>query len=202
MFPKCPRNTSLTGAGSRQANPGDQGPRARVLRPGTSASHAPPKYGTGSSLGALEGLAHPAPRSNPKAKQAPPQGGQGPEHAQVPLRTNEKRQGVQLQSKLAWARGPSPSPPRPAGPMSCMSWLWLMFPSRLCRPPSPARQEALRPGPPAVRTPAATAQGSPHLGCPELCGECLPTRASAVGLVHRFTTWRWEHRGGTAERSF
>lgn len=40
-----------------------------------------------------------------------------------------------------------PSPPRPAGPMSCMSWLWLMFPSRLCRPPSPARKKALRAGP-------------------------------------------------------
>lgn len=30
-----------------------------------------------------------------------------------------------------------PSPPKPVAPISCISWLWLMLPKRLCRPLSP-----------------------------------------------------------------
>ena len=90
------------------------------------------------------------------------------------------------------ALGVLPSPPRPAGPMSCMSWLWLMFPSRLCRPPSPAGQKVLRLG---LRWPGASSWVCPHpsaatkvLGAapisadPELCAECLLPGASAIGL--------------------
>lgn len=35
-----------------------------------------------------------------------------------------------------------PSPPSPVGPISCISWLWLIFPSRFCRPPSPPSAES------------------------------------------------------------
>ncbi len=34
-----------------------------------------------------------------------------------------------------------PIPPSPVGPISCMSWLWLMLPRRLCRPPSPLQRQ-------------------------------------------------------------
>ena len=179
------------------------GPRARVLGPGTSASRAPLRYGTGSSPEALEGLAHPAPRSNPKANQPPPQGGQGTEHSQASLRTDQKLQVAQLLTE-------APVGPRPLTQPSEAGRSDELHELAVAHVPQQALQAAL-----AWKTRGAQARASsrahtrrhgpgagPRLGCPGLCGERPPTRAGAAGLVHRFTTWRWEHRGGTAERSF
>lgn len=43
--------------------------------------------------------------------------------------------------------------------MSCMSWLWLMFPSRLCKPPSPVRQKGSDLGLPGARVDTHGAMG-------------------------------------------
>lgn len=107
-----------------------------------------------------------------------------------------------------------PSPPRPAGPMSCMSWLWLMFPSRLCKPPSPVRQEVLRLGPVAGSTPTgprggwgtrADAETERALGpLPRLSPKPQVQRADGVEL-RRFTPgrWGWGPMGaGTPPRPF
>lgn len=44
----------------------------------------------------------------------------------------------------------SPSPPRPVGPISCINWLWLIFPSRFWRPPSPPSADSSWPLPPPL----------------------------------------------------
>lgn len=49
--------------------------------------------------------------------------------------------GIWLKKKIH-----SPSPPSPVGPISCMSWLWLILPRRLCKPPSPYRKGYLKKG--------------------------------------------------------
>lgn len=80
----------------------------------------------------------------------------------------------------------SPSPPRPAGPMSCISWLWLMLPSRLCRPPSPATQR-LRPGPGLLSGPHTLAEPGrtddyrPELSAHGLHSHWSPRRQASVG---------------------
>lgn len=64
----------------------------------------------------------------------------GPARAPRPpqdKRNTHERPSLVVMLVRTWLRRDIPMPPSPVGPMSCMSWLWLMLPNRLCRPPSP-----------------------------------------------------------------
>lgn len=88
----------------------------------------------------------------------------GPARAPRPSRTNHSGQGgsanvfTQTDTQTFFsARSCSPSPPSPVGPISCISWLWDMFPNRFCSPPSPPRADSSCPLPP-------TLPGAPGIG--------------------------------------
>lgn len=83
----------------------------------------------------------------------------------------------------------SPSPPSPVGPISCISWLWLMFPNRFCSPPSPPRADSSWPLPPPL-------PGAPGMGGLFRYSFTLRQNSSSLSV---FGSW-WNKAGLTTPK--